>query len=978
MKILSVRLHNLNSLKGEHLVRFDDEPLASAGLFAITGPTGAGKTTLLDAITLALYGKVARYGNESNPEHVMTRHCGECSAEVEFEVPSGTYRAAWERHRAGKKPNGKLQAPKRYIYDAAGEPLAQQIREAEQKIENLLGLNYDRFLRSVLLAQGDFARFLKADANERAGLLESLTGTTIYTRLGKLAHEESNRREDDLKAREAGLDQIELLDEEARKELDLALKSGEEQNQKLTAEIERGAEMLKGIEQLRAARMKESEAKREKEKQSQALDAAKEDLDRLKRHRATLPFTKDLSGLDHAEAAFKEADLKSKSAAENHRIAREQQDRASLVYRVSLEAALAAAKETGAKAQAAARKADEESAEARKWLVQNKADENLANSLAEVVSVIGDLKNARETATRSWSEWRSVAGNVAPAEAAALPAMIVDASESELEPITAKIVGAGTVRQESLKEAGIEAGRQLKLRQDHLDKSRLVASLDDHRANLKPGEACPLCGATEHPFADGSPVDSGILELETEVAAATTKLEEARDEYKKLSDDLKRLQTGKAELLEGVSRVQSGSTHLAQLLAPFGTELPLPGEEASLQKSLQTRAANFRANEKLNEAGAKTKADAETHAKQAEEQAEALLLKLGKLGDAPTADAGSIAPLAVSEAEENFQEAVQAGKVASSQMADRKKDVESSSEKLQTVNESLEQAVANSDFATLSELREANLSADQAAEIEAFESRLKERLAAAGALLKQADKEVTELVAKNVLEGEPAEEFIGKQEELRTNRDQLLEQQTTRRNELATDDRNRKRKEESEKELAQDKKNFAVWRRLKELIGSHDGAKFRRHAQSISLDILTRHANKHLVKLSDRYRICRDLSGELNLEIEDLHQAGAKRPMASLSGGESFLASLALALGLSDLAGRTVRIDSLFIDEGFGSLDPDSLEVAIATLESLQQDHKTVGVISHVDLLKERIGTQIIVEKKPGGISEIRVVPTVS
>ena len=96
--------------------------------------------------------------------------------------------------------------------------------------------------------------------------------------------------------------------------------------------------------------------------------------------------------------------------------------------------------------------------------------------------------------------------------------------------------------------------------------------------------------------------------------------------------------------------------------------------------------------------------------------------------------------------------------------------------------------------------------------------------------------------------------------------------------------------------------------------------------------------------------------------------------MASLSGGESFLVSLALALGLSDLAGRTVRIDSLFVDEGFGTLDPETLEIAIAALETLRQDHKTVGVISHVSLLKERISTQIVVEKLAGGVSQIRIV----
>ena len=168
MKILKIRLQNLNSLKGDHEIDLTKEPLASSGIFAITGPTGAGKTTLLDALTLALYGKVARYGNESNPENVMTRHCGECSAEVEFQVPSGIYRAVWQRKKARNKPDGKMQAAKRYLYDEAGQPIAEQIRAVEEQIESLLGLNYDRFLRSALLAQGDFAKFLKSKPDERA------------------------------------------------------------------------------------------------------------------------------------------------------------------------------------------------------------------------------------------------------------------------------------------------------------------------------------------------------------------------------------------------------------------------------------------------------------------------------------------------------------------------------------------------------------------------------------------------------------------------------------------------------------------------------------------------------------------------------------------------------------------------------------------------------------------------------------------
>ncbi len=977
MKILSVRLRNLNSLKGEHLVRFDREPLASAGLFAITGPTGAGKTTLLDAITLALYGKVARYGNESNPEHVMTRHCGECSAEVEFETTSGMYRAAWERHRAGKKPGGKLQPPKRYIYDAAGEPLAQQIREAEQKIEDLLGLNYDRFLRSALLAQGDFARFLKADANERAGLLESLTGTTIYSRLGKLAHEEANRREADLKAKAAGLEQIELLDVEARNRLSEELNDGEAQEKRLSTEIEKGAEMLDFIRQLRQAREKESAAEREKEALGEARQAAQEKLERLRRHRATLPFAEKLSELNHAESASREAAQKHRSAAEEHTRAKSRFQRTSTIYRVSLDAAITKAKQKVTDQTKAASLASEAAAEARRWLEKNKADESLSRFLADVVSAIGELKSSRETAERAWKDWRQTTDNVAPEAASLLPAKFADLSGADLENRLGEIAAIGTARQSQLKEAGIEAKRQCELRRDHLNKTRLVASLDNHRANLKQGEACPLCGAEEHPFAADSLPDTSINDLETEVKEAEKRLEAAREEFRDLSENLKRLEKGRTELLKARAQIDDNTAELARLLQPLVTEVPGPGEETTLQKALQKRDGEFREKQRQLDEKFKEKKDADKAVEEATTLSEELLAKQRKLGEQPEIGSEPVSPVDWREAEEQFQNAIQSEKVAASKLADRKKDDDACSAKLGAVDESLGSALSESEFESLAELKEANLPTETATEFESLERMLNDRAAASDALSKQAAKEVADLAGKQVLEGEAAEAFVQKQRELRELRDTLLQEQTTRRNTLETDDRNRKRKEESEKELQQDKESFAVWRRLKELIGSHDGAKFRRHAQSISLDILTRHANRHLIQLSDRYQICRDPSGELNLEIEDLHQAGAKRPMASLSGGESFLASLALALGLSDLAGRTVRIDSLFIDEGFGTLDPDTLEVAIASLESLQQDHKTVGVISHVDLLKERIGTQIVVEKLPGGVSEIRVTPTV-
>ncbi len=167
------------------------------------------------------------------------------------------------------------------------------------------------------------------------------------------------------------------------------------------------------------------------------------------------------------------------------------------------------------------------------------------------------------------------------------------------------------------------------------------------------------------------------------------------------------------------------------------------------------------------------------------------------------------------------------------------------------------------------------------------------------------------------------------------------------------------------------------WERLRDLIGSADGDKFRKFAQSITMRVLAEKANQHLERISGRYQVflTDDMKRlqELNFDIIDTYQGDNVRPMNTLSGGETFLVSLALALGLSDMASGLNPVESLFVDEGFGTLDPQTLEMALSALENLQSTGKTIGVISHVELLKERIPCQIRLIKKGAGISEIVV-----
>lgn len=209
MKILKLKFSNLNSLAGTWDIDFTNPAFTSSGIFVITGPTGSGKTTVLDAISLALYGRTPRLGKVTkSSNHIMTRHTGECSAEVVFESQKGRFICHWNQRRARNKPDGELQPPQHEISRAdTKEILASKINQVQEIVEEVTGMDYDQFTRSILLAQGGFAAFLQAGADERAPILEQITGTAIYSKLSQKTYERytSEREKLDQISRECDL-----------------------------------------------------------------------------------------------------------------------------------------------------------------------------------------------------------------------------------------------------------------------------------------------------------------------------------------------------------------------------------------------------------------------------------------------------------------------------------------------------------------------------------------------------------------------------------------------------------------------------------------------------------------------------------------------------------------------------------------------------------------------------------------------------
>ena len=221
MRILHVRFENLNSLEGQWHVDFTHPAYQANPIFAITGPTGSGKTTLLDAICLALYGRTPRLKIISKSvNEVLTRQTGACFAEVTFDTINGTFRCHWSQHRSRKKSSGDLQQPRHEIVDHTTNTIIEnKIKNVAKAVEEATGMNFDQFTRSILLAQGSFAAFLQAHPDDRAPLLEQITGTEIFSRISQKIHEITTQRERVYHEKTQEIDALAVLSGDEEKQL---------------------------------------------------------------------------------------------------------------------------------------------------------------------------------------------------------------------------------------------------------------------------------------------------------------------------------------------------------------------------------------------------------------------------------------------------------------------------------------------------------------------------------------------------------------------------------------------------------------------------------------------------------------------------------------------------------------------------------------------------------------------------------------
>jgi exonuclease SbcC len=1074
VKILNLRFNNLNSLYGEWDIDFTAPEFISEGIFAMTGPTGAGKSTILDAICLALYGSTPRLGKITDRSNeIMSRGTGECFAEVLFESQAGLFRCNWSQHRTRRKPSGDLQPPKHEIADGVenGKVIEHQRRAVQTAVERITGMDFGRFTRSILLAQGDFDSFLNADVEDKSMILEQITGTEIYTEISKAVHEKQRAERENLRVLQAEVSGIQILEPEEVERVRFELKEkqkAEKAQSNMVEALDKSIKWLISISDLQKdldsladdnTRLEhELEVfKPEREKLGKAILAAgfeaeyatltglrkqmNSDREALGTAEDKLPDLQALvsvrrKSFSEAEGSTTKAECELKSALPLIREARK------------LDIRLSDGKKALKRLEDDCRNYDDLIEKDRKnESVHRREFDALGEELKSVEfyldshsfdqQLVGGFSGIEERLSSLQEKNKEIRKN----EGLKIQAgKAVEKAVKQLDERRER----HTVCKEAMKKS-VDAVKERKsdielllkgrlLREYRADKDSLlrekalldkIADLEVHRLQLEDGKPCPLCGAEEHPYAEGNvPVPDEIDRKLTILAGLIKKVEElesllkkAENEEKKarsnLSDSEKKelksageLKTAehtqsvlKSELSKLISSCVDLKTAALTSLKSIGVE-EIPDDDVDdliqslgdrlekwqgkkkQQTALREQQVNFEG--KLETLGAVITAKIQVLAGKKKE----LLQKRSELEDIALqrkALFGEKSPdMEESRLNTVIQKSVQAEKQARSELDQVQKEnnslqtniaalrerIKKQEPELKTVTDAFVGEVKHAGFFDEVQFQEACLDVGERNELQLRAADLDRRKTVLKAKEKDRKRRLNNEISKAVTtekleELEPA--YTGNFELLK----QLTEGIAGLKKILIDNSTAREKIAQRQNLIDAQKRECSRWDKLHGLIGSADGKKYRNFAQGITFEMMVSHANMQLQKMTDRYLLIRDKEKPLELNVVDNWQAGETRTVKNLSGGESFIVSLSLALGLSKMASQKVRVDSLFLDEGFGTLDEESLETALEALAGLQQGGKLIGVISHVAVLKERIRTQISVKKVSGGKSKI-------
>lgn len=954
MKILAIRLKNLTSIEGTVEVDFTAEPLHSAGIFAISGSTGAGKSTLLDALCLALYDKAPRFAtsvesvnladvgdnqiNQSDVRNLLRRGTSDGYAEVDFlGIDGRRYRSHWSVRRTRNKISGSLQPQTMEVKELDTEKEFQGTKkELLIQLVELVGLTYEQFTRTVLLAQNDFATFLKSKGAAKAELLEKLTGTGVYSRISQEVYARNKAAQEEVTLIQNRMNVIELMPEE---ELLALQKEKELSAEKRVTGIKLLAEQNEQLNVVRSLKMQEDlwKKKQQEEQEEQA---------RLKMLQGALASQEE--GLVHFKAQWEAIQPDLKKARQLDVQIQSQQDS----YTQSKQML-----------QSANKQVSEQEQKMRMATEQLQVSYSSLNRLLNHVGIEEALQLEQvEEILRQEADKLTVGINTNEERLLRLNSFGYPLLTEEQMKLQKELTRQQNIRQltetqtktkaeiERLEKETTDCLKQLteqetalKVTQRLYENARMAVGKDVKalRQQLQEGEACPVCGSTVHPYhQEQEVVDTLFRSIEQEYNAAVANCQQINNRSIVLQRDWTH-----QKMVDGQIGEQLAALYKAGIDA--GNEEQIQHRLTELAERILEYRNLYAEWQRSDEEIKKMRA----HCEALRENVSLCRLAMQKVSSAK--EQLLLLQNTASAEQKRFEVIEKALNVLRQERSQLLKGKSA---------DEAEAVVAKRE-------KELNLALEKARkEVEAVHN----RLSGLQGEMKQITLAIGELQEqyKKIESPEQLPEIIKKQQEENLNTERALSTMEAR---LLQQAKNKLTVEQIAKELAEKQTIAERWAKLNKLIGSADGAKFKVIAQSYTLNLLLLHANKHLSYLSKRYKL-QQVPDTLALQVIDCDMCDEIRTVYSLSGGESFLISLALALGLSSLSSNNLKVESLFIDEGFGSLDAESLRTAMEALEQLQMQGRKIGVISHVQEMSERISVQVQVHKKVNGKSVLTVV----
>ena len=956
MRLQTLTIHNIASIE-DATIGFDSHPLADSEVFLITGKTGSGKSTILDAICLALFATTPRLRDTSmqgetkdlgvditikDPRQLMRRNTGEAFVSLTFTGNNGIhYEATWSISRAYKKATGNLQNKSWKLKNLDSDITYTKDKEIEAEIQEAIGLDFSQFCRTTLLAQGEFTRFLNSKDEDKAAILEKITGVDIYSKIGIKVFEVTGQKKTEWEQAQQKIEGIHTLTDEemaAKKEemagyetlLEQVRKAVEEDKTKLQW-IKTEAELTKAVSDADNALL-------------QARAAVESDIFKKKetlvrQWNATIEARNWLAAMKRAEEDISKAKKKIQECENTISIESKKLDE-------TLQPALEKAQKDADDAQASFEKQAEalktqETALAELHLPEQRKEQEKAKELLRNIALTFDRIEA-------YHKEKERNANTAAALKEAKEGIEEKLKESAaMEPL----IHDAKVKMEDRKTL-------LDKQSDTIDKFAQTL-----RQKLQVGDLCPIC---RQEIKSELPHEEELAQLVGELRKAYTEAESVYQDLvskkNKLDAEIKAAkdsyQKGK-EAFDKDNSVQMAKQKVIEACRACGIETideETPKKLISLKEDTSTKLQELET--KIAEGAAK-----EELIKTQRDDLEQLRKKWEQL------------KRTVQKAQQDISDCK--GKIAIAEEVKKNMELVQLKQAEETFNTNHQQLLdflgshADIDMERLIALN--TYSSQSIGEIQASLETEKNKVLTKKTLQEEAGRKLEEhrKTKPEMKEEDTVELLEVRIKENEKTLTELSEKKGAINQELKADEENKKQLGHLKEEADKKKAIYQKWSRMNQLIGDSSGNKFRKIAQSYVLNSLIHSANHYMKTLTDRYTL-KVAPGTFVISLEDAYQGYVSRAASTISGGESFLVSLSLALALSDI-GQQLAVDTLFIDEGFGTLSGEPLQNAINTLRSLHtKSGRHVGIISHVEELQGKIPVQIQVIQE-GNLSSSKV-----